>query len=154
MAVFTAYAGEERLSVTPNLSPDATKYAIAKQNATQITALETTQKGRLWASVLCGGDGPEGFLSLVYSDSKGGEWSNAIVALDAREQKLAVRNGVLWYSPKGAMWLFYTIFDGYYDGRGSMWAMVCNNPDAERPVWGAPQYLGIGVATGHPVVDK
>lgn len=154
MAVFTAYAGEERLSVTPNLSPDATKYAIAKQNATQITALETTQNGRLWASVLCGGDGPEGFLSLVYSDSKGGEWSNAIVALDAREQKLAVRNGVLWNSPEGAMWLFYTIFDGYYDGRGSMWAMVCNNPDAERPVWGAPQYLGIGVATGHPVVDK
>ena len=154
MATVAAYAGGVGLKVLPNLSPDTAKYAVEAQTITQITALETTAKGRLWASVLCGGDGADGFLSLVYSDSKGEKWSNTIVALDAREEKLSVRNGVLWLSPKSELWLFYTVFDGYFDGRGSLWAIACKNPDDVNPVWNAPQYLGVGVATGRPIVNK
>lgn len=154
MATFVAYAGDVALKVIPNLSPNVAEYAIEQQSSTQITALETTRKGRLWASVLCNGDGAEGYISLVYSDRKGKEWSSAAVALDARKQSLAVRNGVLWLSPKGEMWLFYSVFDGYYDGRGSMWAMVCANPDEVKPVWSAPQYLGVGVPTGRPIINK
>ena len=124
MAVFTANAGENYLKVTPNMSPEKAKYAIENSCYTKITALETTAKGRIWASVLCGGDGADGYTSLVYSDSNGESWAEPIVTLDARDEKLAVRNGVLWRSPKGEMWFFYEVFDGYYDGRGSMWAMV------------------------------
>ena len=104
--------------------------------------------------MLCNGDGAEGFLSLVYSDSQGKNWSDAVVVLDARADKLAVRNGILWLSPKGELWLFYSVFDGYYDGRGSLWAMICKNPEAAQPLWEAPQYLGVGVATGRPMADK
>ena len=154
MAVFTANAGENCLKVTPNMSPDKAKYAIENSCYTKITALETTANGRIWASVLCGGDGADGYTSLVYSDSNGESWAEPIVALDARDEKLAVRNGVLWRSPKGEMWFFYAVFDGYYDGRGSMWAMVCKEPDANIPVWEAPIYLGVGIPSGRPVVNK
>ena len=154
VAAVAAYAVEVGLKVEPNLSPDGAKYAIEAQTMSQITALETTPKGRLWASVLCGGDSAEGFLSLVYSDSKGEKWSDVVLVLDARNEKLAARNGVLWLSPKGELWLFYSVFDGYFDGRGSLWAIVCQNPDDAKPVWSHPQYLGIGVATGMPLVDK
>ena len=154
MAVFTANAGENCLKVTPNMSPDKAKYAIENSCYTKITALETTANGRIWASVLCGGDNADGYTSLVYSDSNGESWVEPIVALDARDEKLAVRNGVLWRSPKGEMWFFYAVFDGYYDGRGSMWAMVCKEPDVKMPVWGAPIYLGVGIPTGRPIVNK
>lgn len=153
MAVLAVNAGENYLKVTPNLSPNKDKYAVKSINYTKITALETTAKGRVWASVLCGGDNAEGYISLAYSDSKGKSWVEPVVTLDARNEKLAVRNGVLWRAPKGEMWLFYAVFDGYYDGRGSMWAMVCKNPDDSKPVWEAPKYLGVGIPTGRPVLN-
>ena len=59
LATMVAYAGEVALKVVPNLQPDATKYAIENQSITQIAALETTAKGRLWSAVLCNGDGAE-----------------------------------------------------------------------------------------------
>ena len=152
VATMVAKADEGYLKVTPNMSPDAAKYAVKALNYTQITALETTVKGRLWASVLCGGDNADGFLMLAYSDSRGKNWEESVMTLDARAEKLSVRNGVLWRSPKGEMWLFYAVFDGYYDGRGSMWAMNCKNPDDAKPVWEAPKYLGVGIPTGRPVL--
>jgi endonuclease/exonuclease/phosphatase family metal-dependent hydrolase len=154
IAVISANATNAYLKVTPNMSPEASKYAISALNYSQITAIETTVKGRLWASILGGGDSPEGFLTLSYSDSNGKSWVEHNLALDARAEKLAVRNGVLWRSPSGEMWLFYAVFDGYYDGRGSMWAMVCKDPDAKKPVWEAPIYLGVGIPTGRPVVNQ
>ena len=154
MTAISVGATNAYLKVTPNMSPEASKYAITALDYAQITALETTAKGRLWASVLCGGDSPDGFLTLSYSDSQGKSWVEHNLALDARAEKLAVRNGVLWCSPKGEMWLFYAVFDGYYDGRGSMWAMVCKNPDAKSPVWEAPVCLGVGIPTGRPVVNQ
>lgn len=153
LVAFAAKANNSYLKVTPNLSPDKATYAVKVLDRTQITALETTAKGRLWASVLCGGDDADGYLTLAYSDSQGKSWVEPVAALDARKEKLAVRNGVLWRSPNGALWLFYSVFDGFYDGRGSMWAMVCQNPDAAKPVWGEPAYLGVGVATGRPMLN-
>lgn len=153
-AFVAASASNGYLKVTPTMKPDAAKYAVKALSYTQITALETTSKGRLWASVLCGGDSAEGFLTLAYSDSQGKAWVEHNLALDARAEKLAVRNGVLWRSPKGELWLFYAVFDGYYDGRGSMWAICCKDPDAKSPAWEAPVYLGVGIPTGRPVVNK
>ncbi len=153
MAAFAANAGEAYLKAEPNMSPDANQYAVESLNYTQITALETTAKGRLWASVLCGGDSAEGYILLTYSDSRGKAWQAPCVALDARDRKLSVRNGVLWLSPKGELWLFYSVFDGYYDGRGSMWAMVCKSPDSANPQWETPKYLGVGIPTGSPVLN-
>lgn len=146
-------ANAEVLSVKVNASPDGS-YAVSALDYTQITSMATTAKGRLWTSLLCGGDDAEGFLSLAYSDSKGASWKEPHLVLDARSEKHAVRNGVLWLSPKGEMWLFYTVFDGYFDGRGSMWAVVCAEPDAKEPKWGEPRYLGVGVATAQPVVNR
>ena len=154
VALVSAGATNTNLKVVPTTSPNAAKYAVKALSYTQLTAIETTSKGRLWASVLCGGDSAEGFLVLSYSDTQGKSWVEHNLALDARADKLAVRNGVLWRSPKGELWLFYAVFDGYYDGRGSMWAMVCKEPDAKKPVWEAPIYLGVGIPTGRPVVNS
>ena len=153
MAAMVAKADGNYLSVELNGAPDAKVYAAENLKYTQITALETTAKGRLWASILCGGDSDEGFLTLAYSDSQGKSWVEPVLALDARSKRLAVRNGVLWLSPKGELWLFYALFDGYYDGRGSMWATHCKNPDAAKPTWESPKYIGVGIPTGAPALN-
>ena len=142
------------LAVKPNLAPNASTYCVKSLDYTQITAIETTQNGRLWASILGGGDNANGFLTLAYSDSQGKSWVEAVMALDGRAEKLAVRNGVLWLSPKGELWLFYAVFDGYYDGQGSMWAMVCHNPDEAQLKWSEPSYIGVGIPTGKPVLNS
>jgi hypothetical protein len=111
VAAIATNANESYLKVEINRAPDAKTYAVESLKYTQITALETTVKGRLWASVLCGGDSGEGFLTLAYSDSKGKSWTEPQIALDARENRLSVRNGILWRSPKGELWLFYAVFD-------------------------------------------
>lgn len=154
LAIAVAGAKEAPLSVEPKSLTNEAKYASSALDYTQITALEVTGKGRLWASVLCGGDNADGFLTLAYSDTQGKSWVEQNLVLDARAEKRAVRNGILWRSPKGDLWLFYSVFDGYYDGRGAMWAMCCNNPNAKQPVWNAPKYLGVGIPTGRPVVNK
>ena len=146
-------AAAPTLKVAPKLSPKSKEYAMKQLDYSQITALEVTAGGRLWASVLGGGDSPEGFLMLAYSDTQGKAWVEQNLVLDARAENLAVRNGVLWLSPKGELWLFYAVFDGYYDGRGSMWAVRCCNPDDKSPVWEAPSYLGAGIPTGRPMVN-
>ena len=64
MAAISVGATNTYLKVTPNMSPEASKYAVSALDYTQFTALETTAHGRLWASVLCGGDSPEGFLTI------------------------------------------------------------------------------------------
>lgn len=151
---FVGSAEQRFLEAKADMSPDVAKYALSTLDYSQITALETTTKGRLWASVLCGGDSADGFLTLAYSDTQGKEWVEPALAIDARDRGYAVRNGQLWLSPKGELWLFYSVFDGYYDGRGSMWAVVSKNPDDEKPLWSEPSYLGVGIPTGRPAVGK
>lgn len=141
------------LSVVPNKRPNSS-YALKALDYTKITGLEVSQSGRLWASVLAGGENAKGFTLLFYSDNEGKSWSAPRLALDGRIAGYSVRNGVLWLAPNGHLHLFYTVFDGYYDGRGSMWFIVCENPDAEAPQWGEPQYIGAGVCSSQPVVSN
>ncbi len=149
---FVAKATDAPLSVKPNAKPDVKVYGTKVLDFTKVTGLETTASGRLWAALCCDGEDASGFTMLAYSDVQGKKWIEPVLVLDARAEKHAVRNAVLWCSPENELWLFYTVFDGFYDGRGSMWAMVCKNPDEAAPVWGEPAYIGVGICSGKPVV--
>ena len=149
---FVANATDAPLSVKPNAKPDAKVYGTKVLDFTKITGLETTASGRLWAAVLCDGEDATGYTMLAYSDVQGKKWIEPVLVLDARAEKHSVRNAVLWNSPAGELWLFYTVFDGFYDGRGSMWSMVCKNPDDATPTWSEPAYMGVGICSGKPVV--
>ncbi len=52
------------------------------------------------------------------------------------------------------MWLFFDQSMGYYDGRAGDWAIVCDNPDADRPTWSAPRRLWHGATLNKPTVLK
>ena len=40
----------------------------------------------------------------------------------------------------------------YFDGRAGNWYSICENPDAEDPVWSTPQYIGFGCSLNKPTV--
>lgn len=122
----------------------------------KLTDIEVLDNGRLWASVLGGGENEKGFLILAYSDNGGKSWQMPVGVVDPHDESLkaprSANHGVLWLSPKGDLWYFYTISMYYFDGRGSLFATICSNPESATPTWSEPVLLGAGVCSGKPVV--
>ncbi|MBQ3260187.1 MAG: exo-alpha-sialidase [Alistipes sp.] len=143
----------EKIAV--NTTPSE-EYGAKNIDFAKLTDIEVLDNGRLWASVLGGGENEKGFLLLAYSDNKGKSWRMPVGVIDPHDATLkaprSANHGVLWLSPKGELWYFYTVSMFYFDGRGSLFATVCGNPDSETPTWSDPVHLGAGVCTGKPVV--
>lgn len=121
-----------------------------------------TPKGRLYAGWYSGGTGepaPENYNLLIKSDDEGWNWSPpvAVVASDMKNEYIAI-DIQLWLDPFNRMWMFITqrylgekwkITD---TGHLALWAAVCEDPDAENPVWGKPQYITNGFLRTQPTV--
>ena len=121
-----------------------------------------TPKGRLYAGWYSGGTGepaPDNYNLLIKSDDEGWNWSPpvAVVASDMKNEYIAI-DIQLWLDPFNRMWMFITqrylgekwkITD---TGHLALWAAVCEDPDAENPVWGKPQYITNGFLRTQPTV--
>lgn len=131
-------------------------YGVKVLDFAKLTDIEVLDNGRLWASVLGGGENEKGFLMLAYSDNGGKSWRMPAGVIDPHDESLkaprSANNGVLWLSPKGELWYFYTVSMYYFDGRGSLFATICSNPDSATPTWSEPVLLGAGVCSGKPVI--
>lgn len=144
----------EKIAV--NTQPDVAVYGAKNLDFAKLTDIEVTDNGRLWASVLGGGENEKGFLMLAYSDNKGKSWHMPAGVIDPHDATLkaprSANHGVLWFSPKGELWCFYTVSMLYFDGRGSLFATVCKNPDSVTPTWSEPTLLGAGICSGKPAI--
>lgn len=139
------------VNTTPSEVYDAKNLDFAK-----LTDIEVLDNGRLWASVLGGGENEKGFLLLAYSDNGGKAWRMPVGVIDPHDTTLkaprSANHGKLWLSPKGELWYFYTVSMFYFDGRGSLFATVCRNPESDSPTWSDPVHMGAGICSGKPVV--
>src|SRR5690606_25023832 len=76
--------------------------------------------------------------------------------IDAQSKKLpmyrSVLVGNLWTDPEGRLWLFFSQSMMQFDGRAGSWAAVCDNPDAEKPVWSAPRRIWHGFTLNKPAI--
>lgn len=119
-------------------------------------SIAVTPAGRIWMSRTDGGDDADAYVVLAYSDTRGKSWVENAGVIDPHDsslpEKRSANNSVLWCAPDGKLWLFYTVSMGYFDGRGSLQAVVCSNPDDKSPVWGEPAVLGAGICSGIPQV--
>ncbi len=143
----------ERVAV--NTAPgDA--YDVKNIDFAKLTDIEVMDGGRLWASVLGGGENEKGFLLLAYSDNRGKSWRMPAGVIDPHDATLkaprSANHGILWRSPKGELWYFYTVSMYYFDGRGALFATVSSNAESANPTWSEPIHLGAGICTGKPVI--
>ena len=119
-------------------------------------SMEVTHKGRLWTCWAGGQDGPNAYLLTSYSDDQGKSWRDPVFVIDpqAHGLKMGTRLGSFWCDPKGRLWLFFHQSVGMFDGSCSNWFVRCDDPDAEKPVWTEPVYIGFGASINKPIVRK
>ena len=119
-------------------------------------SMESTRRGRLWTCWAGGQDGPNAYLLASYSDDQGKSWRDPVFVIDpqAHGLKMGTRLGAFWCDPKGRLWLFFHQSVGMFDGSCSNWFVRCDNPDAEKPAWTQPVYIGFGASLNKPIVRK
>lgn len=140
-----------------NFAPDQKYYQNYKYFAMQ-ASIEMTKKGRLWSCWIAGQDGPGAYLVATYSDDGGESWEDIRFVIDPHDSDLPlVMNthiGCFWQDPLGRLWLFYQQSFGMWDGEGANFAIVCDDPDAENPVWSEPKYISVGASLKKPIVTS
>ncbi|MEC5127986.1 family 16 glycoside hydrolase [Verrucomicrobiales bacterium BCK34] len=118
--------------------------------------IERSPGGRLWACWVAGGDSPEAYFVIATSDDDGQTWSKPRLVLDSHDDSLprprSILVGNLWTDPLGRLWLFFDQSMEMFDGRGGVWATVCENPDADNPQWSDPERIWHGVMLNKPTV--
>lgn len=118
--------------------------------------IERTPGGRLRACWVAGGDSPKAFFVLATSDDEGGNWSKPRLVIDTHSPDLPMDRstlvGNLWTDPLGRLWLFFDQSMQMFDGRGGVWATVCENPDVNTPIWSTPTRIWHGVTLNKPTV--
>ena len=119
-------------------------------------SMESTSKGRLWTCWAGGQDGPNAYLLASYSDDDGESWRDPVFVIDpqAHGLKMGTRLGSFWCDPKGRLWLFFHQSVGMFDGSCSNWFVRCDDPDAAKPAWTEPVYIGFGASLNKPIVRK
>jgi hypothetical protein len=115
-----------------------------------------TPKGRLWAAWVAGEDGPRAFMLAATSDDDGQTWSKPRLVINGNTSPLPIPRtvivGNLWTDPLGRLWFFFDQTMNHFDGRGGLWAAICDNPDAEVPAWSVPRRIWHGSMLNKPIV--
>ncbi|EMI23643.1 exo-alpha-sialidase [Rhodopirellula europaea] len=140
---------------TPNLSP-LPEYSYENLDYGMTIGIAQTPGGRLWACWVAGGDSPKAFFVVATSDDDGESWTQPRLVLDSHSSELprprSILVGNLWTDPNGKLWLFFDQSMDMFDGRGGVWAIVCENPDADNPEWSTPRRIWHGVTLNKPTV--
>lgn len=132
------------------------EYSDEQRNYAMTIGIERTPKGRLWAAWVAGGDSDLGYFVAATSDDDGTTWSKPRLVIDPTDAPNGFPRralvGNLWTDPTGRLWLFFDQSMGYFDGRGGAWAITCDNPDADHPMWSAPRRIWHGMTLNKPTV--
>lgn len=146
------------LSLIPpviNTSP-LPKYDYDQLNYGMIIGMARTPGGRLWAAWVGGEDGPKAFMLAATSDDNGETWSKPRLVIDSQSPSIPLPRSVIvgnfWTDPLGRLWLFFDQTMNHYDGRSGLWVSICENPDAENPVWSGPKRIWNGSVLNKPTV--
>lgn len=132
------------------------EYSDEQRDYAMVIGMDRTPKGRIWAAWVAGGDSPKAYFVAASSDDGGRTWSKPRLVIDAPDAptglEVSVLVGNFWTDPTGRLWLFYDQSLHMFDGRAGLWAVTCDNPDAEEPVWSAPRRIWHGMTLNKPTV--
>ncbi len=147
---------ELAMRVPTLISPVPRDYYPEVDDYTMSAGMARTPGGRIFLSWFGREDGPETVMLLTHSDDEGKSWSGPDYLIDPgftpEGHHVSCLVGTMWCDPKGRMWWIFSQSIGYFDGRAGVWASICENPDAEKPVWGTPFRIWHGCALNKPTV--
>jgi len=120
-----------------------------------IPTIERTPKGRIFYAFYTGAEdeGIGNYVPLFFSDDENFiEKEPYLVVMPSHVETCRTYDACLWFDPRGRLWFFVTQSYTYYDGRNGVWAMVCENPDDEKPVFSEPRRIANGIMMNKPLV--
>ena len=143
----------------PQINTDpGPEYADRQRSMNMSIGMDRTPQGRIWAAWVSGGDSELAYFVAATSDDDGATWSEPRLVIDPTEHESGMLRrtlvGNFWTDPTGKLWLFFDQAMGYYDGRAGVWAITCENPDAENPTWTEPRRIWHGATLNKPIVLK
>lgn len=132
------------------------EYSDEQRDYAMVIGADRTPKGRIWAAWVAGGDSPRAYFVAATSDDEGQTWSKPRLVIDPPDAptglEVSALVGNFWTDPTGRLWLFYDQSLSMFDGRAGLWAITCDNPDADTPVWSEPRRLWHGMTLNKPTV--
>ena len=88
----------------------------------------------------------------AYSDDGGEHYSLAFYTYHT--ENVRISEALLFLSPEGVLYHFWTQSYGYFDGRGGIFCRTCTDPDAPVPLFDAPRRICDGFMADNPTVLK
>ena len=119
---------------------------VANRTWQGIPGLECTAKGRLFFTWFTGGEKEpksENMALLCYSDDDGKTHSPLQVLGPYFSDGTRAYDPVPWIDPKGRLW--YIFNRGNKAAKHGVYARICENPDAPKPVFGPEFNIELGV---------
>ncbi len=115
-----------------------------------------TKGGRIFcvysADNLSAGETTDNYNACAYSDDGGEHYKLAFYAYHTEAVRMS--EALLFMSPDGVLYRFWTQSYGYFDGRGGIWCRTCREPDADTPVFDGPRRICDGFMADNPTVLK
>ncbi len=143
-----------RFWYSPTHNAPNSRFATRNRHFQGIPTVECTPSGRLFVAMYGGMTCEESgnFVMVHYGDCKTFQCGEPYLVVEAPSAECRTFDPCLWIDPSGRLWLFYTQSYTYIDGRLGVWASVCDDPDAEKPVFSIPRRIANGVMLNKPTV--
>lgn len=117
-------------------------------------SIELSPKGKIFVSMVTGQEAeqPGNFILVCASTDAGKTFRSPEVVVEHPDPACRTSNGVLWSDPRGRLWIFWVQTLKWNDGRLGVWTSLCDDPDAEEPVWSPPRRIANGTMSQKPTV--
>lgn len=133
-------------------------YRLANRVYQATPTIERTGPTRYWtawrADNTVAAEAPGNFTVLAYSDDNCQtvqEYGYLTYSPESPQNHMV--DPMLWSDPQGRLWCFFGVMGNneQFDGVQGTWAVICQNPNAEFPVWGKAFRLSYFGDPRHPV---
>lgn len=123
-------------------------YGTDKRLWQGIPSIGMSKGGRIFATYYSGGwrEDVGNFVILIKSDDDGVTFSEPILAA-VPDDSHRCYDATLWKDPLDRLWFIYSVMPDH-----SVWAMICDDPDADELVWNEPKPIGFDVMLNKPTV--
>ena len=120
-------------------------FSIDKRLWQGIPSIEVTKGGRVFLTYYSGGIKEEIGNYCILSKSDDGEHFEDVAI--AYKEGFRCYDPCLWIDPLGRLWFTWGVAPNH-----SVWASVCDDPDADELLWSEPRMIGSEVMMNKPVV--
>ena len=143
--------------IAPHFTKRQTKrFAVKNRLWQSAPSAAMTEKGRIFCVYSADSNAPDemptNYTVCAYSDDGGESYKTAFYAYHDHEVRMS--ETLLFMSPDGVLYHFWTQSYKYFDGRGGIWCVKCKNPDADEPKFTRPVRICDGFMADNPVVMK